>query len=40
LLENLGFTKEATIKSAVKNFEGIVFDDYFYSLFKADYREQ
>lgn len=37
LLEKLGFVREGTLRRAVRNFEGQVFDDALFSLLKADY---
>lgn len=37
LLESLGFQKEGLLRCCVKGFDGIVFDDCLYSLFREDF---
>ncbi len=37
LLTKLGFTREGTLRQAVRNFEGKVFDDVLFSLLKTEY---
>ena len=36
LLESLGFQREGLLRRCVKGFEGIIFDDCLYSLFRED----
>ncbi len=36
LLESLGFCREGLLRHCVKGFEGIIFDDCLYSLFRED----
>lgn len=40
LLESLGFQREGLLRRCVKGFEGIIFDDFLYSLFKEDLRKE
>ena len=40
LLESLGFQKEGLLRCCVKGFEGTLFDDCLYSLFREDLRKE
>lgn len=40
LLTKLGFTREGTLRQAVRNFEGKVFDDVLFSLLKIDFEKR
>lgn len=40
LLESLGFQREGLLRRCVKGFEGIIFDDCLYSLFREDLRKE
>lgn len=40
LLESLGFQREGLLRRCVKGFEGIIFDDCLYSLFRQDLRKE